>query len=56
MVDYLDEVVNIVSGEVGTVDATYTIEGIRYVDVVSGNEMHYASPASNWEVTLKYEE
>jgi hypothetical protein len=51
---FMDEVKNTVSGTCGVVDATYTKNGINYLDVKVDERMYYMTPASNWEVTLKY--
>ena len=52
--DYLDEVINTVSDVTGIVDATYEISGVKFIDVIVDDEMHYKSPAKNWTVTVKY--
>lgn len=52
--EFLDTVVNNKSGVSGTVDASYSINGIDYIDVLVGTNMHYKMLRSNWKVVTKY--
>jgi len=53
---YQDEVKNILNDTTGTVIAAYAINGEIYFDVRSDDEIHYQTPAKNWETTVAYEE
>jgi hypothetical protein len=52
--DFMDTVKNKLSGASGIVDAIYTKNGVSYIDVRIGDEMHYKLTTSNWEVVSKY--
>jgi hypothetical protein len=52
--DFRDEVRNKLSGVSGIVDAVYTKNGVKYLDVCVGDRMYYEMLASNWEVVEKY--
>lgn len=55
-VDFMDEVKNKVSGVVGIVNAIYTIDTIKYIDVLCHAKIYYKSPVSNWEIVNKLDE
>ncbi len=55
-VEFLDEVVNKVSGTAGTVCGIFTKDGIQMLDVRVADRMYYDTPASNWEVVRANDE
>lgn len=55
-VDFMDEVKNKVSDVVGTVHTIYTIDNVKYIDVICGEKIYYKSPVANWEVVNKCDE
>lgn len=52
----MDEVKNKVSGVVGIVNAIYTIDNIKYIDVLCHAKIYYKSPVFNWELINKSDE
>ena len=55
-IDFRDNVVNVVSGVIGIVDAIYTMSGVTYVDVIVGEKMYYKSLVTKWNLVSKCDE
>lgn len=57
MADYQDEVKHKLNDIVGTVIATYELDGRQYFDVrVDEQRIYYKTIAANWETTVAVDE
>lgn len=54
--EFLDEVVNTVSGTAGTVCCIYAKDGVTLLDVRVADRMYWGTPASNWSVVRANDE